>query len=519
MHIRPVSLMLATLAFALAVACGGSDNGGVLSGGNSVKWDVSKAEDLSHAALLVATDLGGTGWRANDDDFDDDPLKAAACADFESFKKDAKAASVARAKRSLERRGASASDFGTEVEGTIQIVKDAKTASDLVSRYRGVIGSDKFIPCFEASVKEDTSLDAKVTIKKLTPSGSAPNGGTSAALDVDVSLGRDQLLARSENYVWAVGNAVIQLNVTATKDSVNADLVKTAIAKQEQAANDAAKGSRTRVTEQQASSASTAATPTPQRGNPTPSPTTRPGGTTTPTRGASGIGKVALLEDTTSHRYTIKIESSGIDFFGMEDLAKDVASLGGNAAPRAGAPITVEIAGAYSKPDKGQVKFTVNGTSMALTTIGTQQWTQLGTTTQGPRNVGRQSIDDLSVAVAMLEEMSTDQTLLNYLKCSANETVNGGPARKCGFAQGELSRSDLQEFIDGFLEESDVNVKINAADVTKTTFNIWIANQGDFPVKLLFEFAGKDTRGTTFNMRMEANVTDINRTVDIVAPR
>jgi len=70
-----------------------------------------------------------------------------------------------------------------------------------------------------------------------------------------------------------------------------------------------------------------------------------------------------------------------------------------------------------------------------------------------------------------------------------------------------------------FLEESDVNVTIRAADVTKASFQLWASQQGDYPVKLLFEFTGKDSRGTSFNLRMEANVTDINKTVDIVAPR
>ena len=524
MHIRPITLMLATLALVLAVACGGSDKdgGGVLSGGNSgANWDVSKAEDLSHAALLVATDLGSTGWRADDDDFDDDPLVAPACADFESFKKDGKAAAVARAKRSLENAGASANDFGTEVESTIQIVKDAKTAADLLKRYQGVVNSDKFVPCFEASIKEDTSKDAKVVIKKLTPTGSAPSGGTSTALDVDVSLGRDQLLARTENYVWQKGNAVIQLNITATKDSFNADLIKTAISKQDQAANDALKGSRTRVSESQAGNASPAATPTPQRANPTPSATARPGGTSTPSRGASsGVGRLGTLEDTSSHRYVVKIESSGIDFFGMQDLAESVASEVGVAPPRAGAAISVEMNGSYSKPDKGQVKITVNGSVMSLTMIGTQQWRQVGTKpVEGPRNVGRQAVDDLSLAVAMLSSLSEDDSFLNYLKCSGNENVNGVAARKCGIAQGELGRVELQAFVDGFLEDSDANVKINAADVTRVSFQIWASTQGDYPVRLLFEFSGKDTRGTAFNMRMESNVTDINRPVDIVAPR
>ena len=92
--------------------------------------------------------------------------------------------------------------------------------------------------------------------------------------------------------------------------------------------------------------------------------------------------------------------------------------------------------------------------------------------------------------------------------------VNGGPARKCGFGQGELSGPDLQEFIDGFLEESDVKVAIRAADVTKASFLLWASQDGDYPVRLLFEFTGKDTKAAAFTLRMEANITDINKTVE-----
>ena len=119
----------------------------------------------------------------------------------------------------------------------------------------------------------------------------------------------------------------------------------------------------------------------------------------------------------------------------------------------------------------------------------------------------------------MFSSLLEDDSLLKYLKCSGNETVNGVSARKCGFTQADLSRTDQQEFIDGFLEDSDANVTIRAADVTKATFYIWPAQQGDYVVKFQFEFTGKDSKGTAFNTRMEANVTDINKTVDIVAPR
>jgi len=192
----------------------------------------------------------------------------------------------------------------------------------------------------------------------------------------------------------------------------------------------------------------------------------------------------------------VKIDSTGIDFFGMQDLVDGVQSLVGGPASKAGAPIAVDITGAYSKPDKGQVKFVINNNTLSQTTIGTQQWTQYGTKTDGPKNVGRQSPDDLSLAVSMFSSLLKDDALLKYLKCSGTESVNGVTARKCGFAQADLSRADQQEFIDGFLEDSDAKVTIKAADVTKATFFIWPSQQGDYVVKFQFEFTGKDSKGT-----------------------
>lgn len=522
MRIRSIGLTLSALVFILAVACGGDSKGSPLSGGQGgTTWDVARADDLAHAALLVAADLPGSGWSTTDDDFDeDDEPMASACSDFEGFKKDARSANVVRAKRQMEKEGLTRNDFGSQVESTVTIFKDAKTASDLANRYKGIVNSDKIIACFEAEIREDTSRTAKVVIKKVNANASAPNGGTSTALDVDVSEGTNVLLAHTENHVWVSGNAVIQLTVTSTKQSFNADLIKQAVAKQDQATKDALKGTRQRSVAPTATPARSSATPTPSRPSGTPTPA-RPSGTATPPRGATsgGIGNLGRLEDTNSHRYTVKIETSGIDFFGMQELAEDVQSLVGGPAPRAGAPITVDITGAYSKPDKGTVKFVINNATLSQTTIGTQQWTQYGTTTEGPKNVGRQSVDDLSLAVSMFESLLEDDALLRYLKCAGNETVNGVSARKCGFTGTELSRSDLQEFVDGFLEESDVTVTIRAADVTKALFYIWPSQQGDYVVKFQFEFTGKDSRGTSFNTRIEVNVTDINRPVDIVAPR
>jgi hypothetical protein len=496
---------------ALAIACGGGDKGGGITGGSGSgpAWDLNKADELAHAALILAGELSGSGWSATDDDFkqDDEPMQAS-CSDFESFKKEARTSAVVRAKRELEKAGATRDDFGTQVESTVSIYKDNKTASDLVNRYKSFLSNDKFITCFQDEIKSDVGGNATVNIKRVNPSANAPSGGSAAGLDVDVRAGRDQLQAQTENYVWLNGNAVIQINVTATKTSFNADFNKQAVAKQESAANDAVKGTRQRQV---------SATSTPSRGA-TPVATSRPGAT--PSRSPSAPIALASLENTTSHRYNIKIESSGIDFFDMEPTVAGLHREAGTQAPRAGSPIAVEIDGAYSKPDKGRSTFTTGAAKLTMTTIGTQQWIQVGTRTDGPRNVGRQDPEDLSVAIASLSGLTGDPAIMSALKCDSGTTnVNGGAAKRCAFIGSQASRTDLQSFIDGFMEEVRPDLKVNAQDVPTATFEIWSSQPGDFPVKFVFVMEGKETKGTAFKVRMEANVTDINRPVEISAPR
>lgn len=506
MYKRAVGLALSTLAILLALACGGDGKGSPLSGANAggsggnQTWDIAKADELAHAALLVVGDLPGSGWEVEDDDFDDEPKTAAACADYARLVKEEGLARVARAERDFEKAGAGRNDFGTQIESSATVYRDAKTASDLLTRFRGMLDSGKFIACFEADYGES---GIKATFKKGTASQGAPNKGVAMAIDSEIEAAGVKLSLHIEQYTWLSGNAIVGVSVNMSKDKFDADLAKHVLAKQEFAAADALKGVRKPATSAPVTTGRPASNPTPSRSS----------------SSSSGIAKPASLADTSSHKYTIKIESSGIDFFGAQELVDLVQQLPGAQPSRAGAPVTLEVTGAYARPDKGTFKYTVNGTSFSRTTIGTQQWTYTSTNVGAPKTVARQSVADLSVAVKSFGSVLRDDTYMSQMKCSAAESVNGVSARRCGFAQADLSRSEQQEFIDAFVTKSDVRVTIRAADVTKTSYYLWQAQQDDQIVKFVMEFAGKDTKGTSFNARIEVNVTDINKPVDIVAPR
>ena len=84
----------------------------------------------------------------------------------------------------------------------------------------------------------------------------------------------------------------------------------------------------------------------------------------------------------------IKIESSGIDFFGMQDLVEGVARESGGPTPRAGAPNTVEITRGLRQARQNAGQVPGQRHTLTLTTIGTQQWKQIGTKIRRSENRG-----------------------------------------------------------------------------------------------------------------------------------
>jgi len=109
-----------------------------------------------------------------------------------------------------------------------------------------------------------------------------------------------------------------------------------------------------------------------------------------------------------------------------------------------------------------------------------------------------------------------DDDALAKATCAGTETVNGVVARKCVGSLSDYKLADLQVTLDEFLNAKGA---VRAADLTKFSVQYWIAQQGGHPVRVMQEFAGKDTKGSAFTIRMEVNLTDINKAIDIAAPR
>jgi len=121
------------------------------------------------------------------------------------------------------------------------------------------------------------------------------------AADVEFSGSGVSVLFHLENYYWQSGNAAIGVEYTVSKQSFNADLVKQAVAKQDFAASDALKGVRQRTS--------------------APSTTTnRPASNPTPAPSSSKNPSVTGLETASSHRFAIKVDTTGPDYLDMQSL-------------------------------------------------------------------------------------------------------------------------------------------------------------------------------------------------------
>lgn len=222
-------------------------------------------------------------------------------------------------------------------------------------------------------------------------------------------------------------------------------------------------------------------------GSPAATATTASGGgaTATPGGGAAQVGKLA---DLNSYRYTIKIDGAG--------------GLLGAGVPGA-ANAALEMKGAYVKPDRGEYTITIGGQVLTTTTtIARQQWAAFAGITAPPTTLTNPTHSDYS----LLADFWDDTLNIGDFTCaSGRETVNGVSTRKCT-AKEAFAREAL-----GGIDQ------LTLGTVSRASAEVWISDNG-YPVKSLVEIGGTSS-GTSYTMKVEVNVTDINSNITINQPR
>jgi len=224
---------------------------------------------------------------------------------------------------------------------------------------------------------------------------------------------------------------------------------------------------------------------------------------------SSGSVKPAALSSLSSYRYTLKMEGTGTGG-PLADLRDGLGSVPGGTAPKANEAVTFNADGAFVKPDKATWKINVGSFEVAQTVIGKQEWVTFGGQTMGPQPASSLDPNDLSLAAAMWDQSNLPDDISGKMSCAGGtEKVNGVSARKCDIDKAALS--SMQTDLQGFFE--DVSLK----DLSAFNMSLWLADQG-YPVKLSVDMAGKDASAQDYALKMQMDLTDVNKSIDIKAP-
>jgi hypothetical protein len=233
---------------------------------------------------------------------------------------------------------------------------------------------------------------------------------------------------------------------------------------------------------------------------------------TTPgtTGGNSSSVKTTGLSDLESYRYSLRMEGTGTGG-PLADIRDGLSSVPGGSTPRANEPVTFNVDGAYVKPDKATWQIKVGSFEVAQTVIGRQEWVTFGGQTMGPQPASSLDPADLSLAAAMWDQSNLPDDVSGKMSCaSGKENVNGVSTRKCDLDKAALS--SMQRELEGFFE--DVSLK----DLNAFNMSLWLADQG-YPVKMSVDMAGKDASSRDYALKVQMDLTDINKSIDIKEPK
>ena len=200
----------------------------------------------------------------------------------------------------------------------------------------------------------------------------------------------------------------------------------------------------------------------------------------------------------------MKMELQGLESI----LTESVGSLTGAEPGAAPETVLMEVTGAFVAPDKAEANISIGGLDeemvMSMTVIGDQQWMKLGDLAMGPSDF-EGSLSDMSLAEAMWGGFSES----GGVTCASEkkETVNGVPSLYCGI--DEASFEQLSSLFGGTEEMGNID---------DLSLEMWLAEDGDWPVRLRVHVAGTDESDQKFDAKLEMDITDVNEEIDIEPP-
>ncbi len=225
-----------------------------------------------------------------------------------------------------------------------------------------------------------------------------------------------------------------------------------------------------------------------------------PAAAATPAGAALAPGSLTGLN---SYRYTMKMELEGLESL----LTEQMAAIPGQDPTAMAESLNLEISGAFVAPDKAESRMRISGVDdeLALTVIGNQQWVELGDLAIGPMEATG-DVSELDFALMMWEEFSEGA---GGLTCASEkkEKVNDVPTNYCGIDKATLEQ--LSSLFGGTEEMGDID---------ELSLEMWLAEDGGWPVRLRVNVEGTDESGQEFKAKLEMDVTDANEDIEIKPP-
>ncbi|MCJ7510126.1 MAG: hypothetical protein MUP14_04460 [Dehalococcoidia bacterium] len=221
----------------------------------------------------------------------------------------------------------------------------------------------------------------------------------------------------------------------------------------------------------------------------------------TPTPTGEAFGSLSGLD---SYRYTMTMDLKGLG----SALTESFGGLTGEESGTMPETIHMEIVGAFVAPDKAEANMSIGGLTdeISMTVIGDQQWMKWGDMVMGP-DTFEGDLSDMSLAEAMwgsFEEGASGLTCSSEKK----ETVNGGPSVHCG-----IDEASFEELASLFGETE------TTGDIDELSLDLWLAEDGGWPVRLQAHVAGTDESGQDMEAELEMDITDVNEEIGIEPPR
>jgi len=244
-----------------------------------------------------------------------------------------------------------------------------------------------------------------------------------------------------------------------------------------------------------------AATPTAaEEGTPAAAPSEEGTPTAAPSEAGFTPGDLTTLN---SYRYSMKMELEGLQSL----LTEQMAALPGQDPAAMAESLEIEISGAFVSPDKAESRMRISGVDdeLALTVIGNQQWVELGDLAIGPIEA-MGDVSELDFALMIWEGFSEGS---GGLTCASEkkEKVNDVPTNYCGIDKATYEQ--LASLFGGTEEMGDID---------ELSLDMWLAEDGGWPVRLRVHVAGTDETGQEFEAKLELDITDVNEDIEIKPP-